>query len=337
MLNLRMTQPVLAVCLAAACTSLQAVDVLVPVGSKATLTVEYLYESAGSKRSEGMYDPYQWRVKRSASLVAELAAKAPTAMPTLQAMDAAHMAELGRRSDKHQAVAAQAAPMLADINAIMAKCGDNEACLAREAQKMGAAIQSSPQKAAAMGKTQRDVQELSKPDAPRYQAWRATAQKGSYLIDETAQISVTDPICIGKPRNRCSRNEVRQGAGEIVLPADKKKNPAAAAGLSAAELDSAKNTLTLILPMPMTGLPYTETITTDEPEGTHSTPTPKGPQARQHWLRVTAAGGMVTSEAPIKVALKGGWRSQNGEQVAMLKGEFGDAGQLTVRWRFNVQ
>ena len=64
---------------------------------------------------------------------------------------------------------------------------------------------------------------------------------------------------------------------------------------------------------------------------------PKGPQARQHWLRVTAAGGMVTSEAPITVALKGGWRSQSGEQVAMLKGEFGDAGQLTVRWRFNVK
>jgi len=37
------------------------------------------------------------------------------------------------------------------------------------------------------------------------------------------------------------------------------------------------------------------------------------------------------------VPLKGGWRSQAGEQVVALKGEFGDAGKLTVRWRFNVQ
>ena len=34
-------------------------------------------ESAGQKRSEGLYDPYEWRVKRSVStLVADLAAQA---------------------------------------------------------------------------------------------------------------------------------------------------------------------------------------------------------------------------------------------------------------------
>jgi len=103
--------------------------------SEAGLTI---YESAGKKSSEGMYDPHEWRVKRSVSLVADLAAQATTAMPTLQAIDAAQTAELKSKSDKAQAVATQMAPMMADAEKIMAKCGDDEACITREAQKMAA-------------------------------------------------------------------------------------------------------------------------------------------------------------------------------------------------------
>jgi len=77
-------------------------------------------------------------------------------------------------------------------------------------------------------------------------------------------------------------------------------------------------------------LPYTETITTDEPAGTHDTPTPKRPQQKLHRFRVNAAGS-VTHDKPLTVAFNGSWRSQAGEQVTMLKGEFGDAGKLTVR------
>ena len=83
-------------------------------------------------------------------------------------------------------------------------------------------------------------------------------------------------------------------------------------------------------------LPYTETITTDEPAGTHDTPTPKGPQQKSHLFRVSAQGSGVMSQ-PFTVPLKGGWRSQAGEQVLNLKGEFGNAGTLTVRWRFAAQ
>jgi hypothetical protein len=70
--------------------------------------------------------------------------------------------------------------------------------------------------------------------------------------------------------------------------------------------------------------------------GTHDTPTPKGPQQKLLRYRVNAAGGIM-NEKPFTVPLKGGWRSQQGEQVMNLKGEFGDAGTLTVRWRFAVQ
>lgn len=325
----------LVVMLAVMATAAYAAEAFAPAGAKATLSVDYLYESAGKKSSPGMYDPHEWRVKRSVNLVADLAAQAATEMPTVQAIDASQMAELKGKSVKAQSAATKMAPMMASVAAIMAKCGEDEACLTRETQKMGAALQGTPQMDTAMS-AKKDMQKLSKPGAPRYQAWRPTAQKGSYVIDETAHLSVTDPICTSRPRHRCTRNEVRKGSGAIVLPAKAKKDPGAAAGISAVEVDTTKNTLTVTLPVPLFPLPYTETITTDEPEGTHDTPTPKGPQAGLHQFRVNAAGGAM-HDKPLTVPLDGGWRSQSGEQVVMLKGEFGNAGKLTVRWRFNVQ
>ena len=324
----------LCACLALAGTAALAADAFAPAGAKATLSVEYLYESRGSKRSEGMYDPYEWRVKRSATLLAELTAQPATALPTLQPADAAQIAQQKSVTDKAQAAAAKIMPMMASAEAIVAKCGDDEACISRETMKMGAAMQGTPQLAAAMSANQ-DARELPKPGAARYQAWRATAQKGSYLIDETAHLSVTDPICMSHPRHRCTRDEVRKGSGEIPLPPDAKKNPLAITGLAAVEVDAGKNTLTVGLPIPLFPLPYTETITTDEPDGTHGEPAPKGPQQKLHSFRVGNAG--VTQDGAINVPLKGGWRSQSGEQVVMLKGDFGDAGKLTVRWRFTAQ
>ena len=70
-------------CLAFACTAAQANPTFAPAGTKATLTVDYLYESAGSKRSEGMYDPHEWRVKRTVSIAAELVAQAATALTSV--------------------------------------------------------------------------------------------------------------------------------------------------------------------------------------------------------------------------------------------------------------
>jgi len=65
------------------------------------------------------------------------------------------------------------------------------------------------------------------------------------------------------------------------------------------------------------GRPATETITTDEPEGTHAFATPKGPQRRQLVFR-QADGPLQT---PIfTVPLSGGWRSQSGVQTRKFSG-----------------
>ena len=163
----------------------QAADAFAAAGAKATLTVDYVYESSGSTRSEGLYDPHEWRVKRSATLVTDLAAQPATASPTMQLLDAAQTAQLKTMGDKSQAMATKMAPMMAGAEAITAKCGEDEGCISREAQKMGAAMQGTPQMATAMS-AKKEAQEAFAPGAPRYQAWRGTAQKTSYLIDETA-------------------------------------------------------------------------------------------------------------------------------------------------------
>jgi len=311
-----------------------AADDFAPAGARATLSVDYIYESAGALSSEGMYDPYEWRVKRSVNLVAEMAAQAPTALSTTQAPDAEQTAALESQAAQAQQLSTDMAPMMASVEAIMEKCGEDEDCITQETMKMGAAMSGTPEMDATM-KAGAAAKELGKPGAPRYQAWRPTAQTGTYRIDETVHISSTDPICMSLPGGRCTRDEVRTGSGAIPIPPDAKKNPNAAAGFSSVELDSSKNTLTVLLPVPLFPLPYTETITTDEPEGTHDTPTPVGPHQQLLGFRVNAKGD-VTHDQPFTVALSGNSRSQSGEEVVSLQGEFGDAGKLTVRWHFDV-
>jgi hypothetical protein len=322
---------------AGACIAAHAAD-FAPAGAKAVVSVDYVYESSGRKSSNGMYDPYEWKVRRTVSMAADLAAQPPTAMPTVQAIDSAQMAQLQGKSGKAQALATQMAPMAADIQKVMAKCGEDEACISREVQKMGMAMANDPQKMATVASAKKGAQELSRQDGPRYQAWRATAQRGTYAIDETVHISVTDPICTSKPRHRCTRDETRKGGGDVpALEQSVKGRKVPSPGVAAVEVDAVGNALALGLPVPMAMLPYTEVISTDEPEGTHDTPTAKGPQQRQRFFRVSAQGSSgFMHDKPLVVPLKGGWRSQEGDYAVQLKGDFGDTGTLRVRWRFKV-
>ncbi len=312
----------LALALAVHDPAARAAEAFAPVGAKATLSVEYQYESAGKKQDAN--DLREWRARRTVSMVADLASQSPTALPTMQALDAAQTAKLDKQTEQMGRMANEMAPLTADVEKLMAKCGDDDKCIEREAMKLGLAMAGTP-KADAVLKTGKQTAEVVKPGAPRYQAWRTTAQRGSYTIDETARSVLADPICL--PTQRCTRNEVRKGAG--ALPS----NTAVAQGVgafNAVEVDTAKKTLTIALPVPALPLPYTETITTNEPDGARDTPTPKGPQPRQLVFRTSADG----NNKPITVALKGGWRSQSGEQIIQVKG---DAGKLTVRWRFEAQ
>jgi len=299
----------------------RAADAFAPVGANAVLSVEYLYESVGRKQNNN--DLREWHFKRRLSLVADLASQSPTPVPTMQAFDAKQTAKLNKQSGQMQKLATEMAPMRADIGKIMAKCGNDEKCVEREVMKMGAAMAGTPQ-ADAMLKSGQETAAAAQPGAARYQLWYATAQKGTYAIDETAHSVIADPIC--QPSLHCTRNVVRQGSGDVPPLTATKKD----VGLFyAAEVDAEKNTLTITLPVPVLPLSYTETITTDEPNGARDTPTPKGPRPKQMIFRTSADGNK-----PFTVALKNGWHTQSGEKVVRMKG---DGGKLTVRWHFHAQ
>lgn len=307
-----------------------AADGFAAAGTKATLSVDYFYESAGRKQDR--IDLHEWRVHRSASLVATLAAQPPSPLPTMQALDAAQSAALNAKTGKGQAAAAKLAPMMASVEQIMARCGDDEACITHETSRLGSAMAGTSQLNQTLG-AKADIDAMAGQVAPRYQAWQALSQQGRYRIDETAHIVHGDPICMSLPRARCTRDERREGAGDIPLPPQAKKSPQGLPGVAAFEVDRVRQTITLVLPVPLMPLPYTETITTDEPAGTHSTPTPKGPQPRQLAMRTSAGSA---SAQPMTVPLQGSWRSQTGERVVQLAGQAGESGRLTIRWRLTA-
>ncbi len=319
------TRTLLVLCLVSLCTTSHAADAFAPVDAKATLNVEYIYESVGKKQDKN--DLREWRTRRSVSLVANLVSQAPTPLPTMQAFDAAQTEKLDMQAAQMQKMATDMAPMTANIEKVMAKCGEDEKCIEREIMRMGTSMAGTPE-ADAMLKTGKETAKAVQPGTPRYQAWIATAQSGNYVIDETAHSVLADPIC--QPTLHCTRNELRKGSGAVPSQSATAKD----VGLFyAVEVDTAKNTLTVTLPAPILPLPYTETITTDEPDGARDTPTPKGPQSKQLVFRTTADG----NNKPFTVPLKGDGHNQSGEQVVQLKGSFGDAGKLTVRWRFVSQ
>ncbi|HEX6017915.1 MAG TPA: hypothetical protein VFZ28_07430 [Burkholderiaceae bacterium] len=319
------TKPIAMLTFLAAAGSAWASDFAAP-GAKATLSVTYRFESAGKKQDK--YDLHEWTVKRHAELSAEMVAKKPAALPALQPLDGAQTAKLQQQQAQIGKAHKQMAPMMASAEAVMAKCGDDEKCLEREAMKMGAAMSGTRQLDDTL-KVGRETAAVMKPGADRYQAWEGRTQKGSYGIDERWHVVHADPICMSLPKARCTHDMTRKGGGEM----------APAAGGALAEVDT-QGTLVLQLPLPHGVLDYVETHTTDEPDGAHDVHTPKGPQKGQMPLRVAADGKSVGGR--LSVPLKGGWRSQSGEQVVSLgaggwHGAAGEPGKLVVSWRFVAQ
>lgn len=295
-----------------------------PNGAPAVLTVEYSYVANGKTQTK--YDLHEWHVRRSANLEAQLVAKPPTSLPAMHSLDAKQKADMASKQARGQAAAKDMAPMMASAEQMMAKCGEDEACLEREVRKMGAAMAGTPQLDKAK-QTASEVKSLGDTGPLRYQRFEGVSQKGRYAIDERIHMLHGDPICRALPGARCTHDVSRQGAGAVMPPPDAK--PGASPTTAMLEFDQQQNTMRLNLPAPLNVLAYTETATTDEPTGTHEVPTPKGPQPRT--LSFPKA-----QPAMLSVPLQGGWRSQRGEQRITTKGDAGEGGVLTVRWALTV-
>jgi hypothetical protein len=95
----------LSLALAGAGTTGLAADPFVPAGSKATLTVDYVFESAATQGGSTPAKPHTWRVRRNASISNILVAQAGLPLASLQNNDAA---ALGKQDELSARAAAAA-------------------------------------------------------------------------------------------------------------------------------------------------------------------------------------------------------------------------------------
>jgi len=289
-------------------------DAFAARGTKATLSVEYVYESTGKKADRN--DSHEWRVKRTVQMSADLVAQPPQALASLTEMEAGQKADIKNKQEKIKSAQQKMAPMTADIEKIMAKCGEDEACIEREVAAYGLAMGDKPE----IDSARKDAAEASRQAPPRYQMWTATLQKGTFSIDESSHIIDGDPIC---PGARCTHDQTRKGGGEIPRPPGK-PDPAAVAGPSKVEVDSAGKTMTVVFPVPLMALPYVQTLKTDDPEEKSGT--------SQGSLRFPSV-----TPTTIRVALKGNGRDESGTQETKVQGAGGEGGTLTVRWTWTAK
>jgi hypothetical protein len=295
----------------------QAAESFAPSGASGTLTVDYAFNSSGSKADRN--NSREWKIHRTVAIKAELTAGGPTPMPTLAPMDASMTADMVRRSERTQAVVKDMQPTLDEIHKIIAKCGEDDACLTRETMRFGMAADTG----ARLEKDRKSVDELTRAPVPRYQRWSAQQQSGSYTVDELVKMVYADPIC--QPSNQCRRSETRKGAGELTLPPGTDKR--AAAGFSGIEVDSIEGTFTVLLPIPLAMLSIEEIIATDSPDR-------KSEAGKRNVQVDSGLANVKPVTQPLTIALKGSARTQSGSQMLDVTDAAGNVGKLTVKWKF---
>ena len=306
---------VLALALAAFTVSAKA-QVLAPKGAKGTLTVEYTYASNG--KSSDQNDSHQWNVKRTVKLSADMVAQAAQPLSSVNEMEPGQKADMKAKQEKARSAQEKMAPLQADIQKIMEKCGEDEACMQREIQKYGMANSDSATMNSARS-AKPDIEAASKQGPARYQLWTAASQMGTYSVEESRKDVVADPACGASLH--CTTDETARGAGDVPAPPGARAGASATPGFAMAEVDAEGKTLTLVLPVPLSPLSYTKTVKSNSPD-------------RKSGTFQAVVRCPPKDLKPVRVALKGGGRNESGTEEIPIAGAGGDGGTLTVRWSF---
>lgn len=291
-------------------------------GTSLQLAVELRYESQG--RRQNKVDLFEWTGLRTATFTVPLVARQPSPLSAYKGPESGQLAKAQRAGAQAQQAAQAMAPMMAAAEQIMARCGDDEACITRETQKLGARMHGDAALSGggqAVGAALRDTA----PEAPRYQLWDAGSgqAQGRYEVDEFLHAVHSDPICMSLPKQRCTRDERRNGQGPLGWG---NKPGYGAAGVAQAEWDSRSRQLTLSLPG-LGPLPAQDSVKTDEPPGTHSSP-------GLVWLKSPELGAEAVRQAlTVTLAAPGALKGLSGEKQVAVPGADGAGGKLVLRWR----
>ncbi len=293
----------------------------VPVKAAGTLDVTYEFTSTGKRgpSDDQVLVSKVWNVKRTVTMSVRLSSDKPSGFPQLTQLTGARADQEKGRQAKVIKAGNDMAPMMASAEAILKKCGEDEACLAAEAMKMGAAM--NPNDAA---KAKKSVDAATAMPDATFQAWRGTGSTTTFSVTESRTVRDKDPICMTLAGATCTTTTTASGSGPLVLPSGGKD--ASASGLPIAEVDLATSAITFVLPLPPAPLSVSQTTKTDRPEGEG-----RGSGTARVMRKI------MPSVEPITVPCAAGCRSYSGtKSVAMIDDLSGEAGTVVVTWTFKA-
>ena len=284
---------------------------LVAPQTRGTLSVDYIYESAGQETDAQQNDKRDWRVSRKVSVVAQMMAEKHSPVAALLPATAAEKKDLADRQQRAVSGAQKASPMMSDIQKVMERCGDDEACMQREAMKLAGTMDPG-----AMRSAGEDAAAAGRPMSNSYQMWKLVAYTGTYSADEVYNNALADPDCLSAPRSQCVSQQTRKGSGPVP-PADGKASPLVAM----MEVDGPGKRLHISLPLTAGKMPITRTVTGKVPDGKTGT---FPDQLTVPWTRIKA----------VAVSIPAGLNNASGTEKIKIDGQRGESGTLLINWRF---
>ena len=188
-------------------------DAFSPPQSKATLTITYRLTGEGVDRPDSHERDVTWSVDDRYTVQVVFIAQPPMSYGSLHKLDAGESANLAGRQAAAQAAAGNMQGMMEQAQAIMEKCGDDEACIQQETIKMSQQIDPN---SAELQAAKQNMEQASIQSEMRYQAFASGPQSGTYQIVERAHEAYFDAACSLRNETPCAYETSIQGAGKLL-------------------------------------------------------------------------------------------------------------------------
>jgi hypothetical protein len=214
-----------------------------PAKGAATLTVTYELKGTGVDRPKSNEKNVTWTAENRYELKGAMTAQAPSGFAGLHKPDAAEQQREANRMAAAQSAATNMQPMMEQAQKIMETCGDDTACMQREAMKMARGIDPNSKP---MQDAKAAIGAASVMPAVRYQTFVGGKQSGTFAVKEVAHEAYFDAACSLRTEERCAFDTTVEGSGKLTDPAGATEFPSAAM----AEIDYQKGSMILTLPMP---------------------------------------------------------------------------------------
>jgi hypothetical protein len=292
-------------------------------GAKAILEVEYTFSGAYS--DSGDLGSIDWKVNRHFKATFELRAQE---LAKFGFLDQSHKLEMQPETqalgEQGQQMAENNADMMARAEAIVAECGEDEACIERKVIELSQDPSAQPglNQLSSDGQAMSDsVETWDSKSPPRYQLWKdpnnkAPKGKGNASIKESLVKKTYFPICT--EGEICTETRDRDGAQDYDMAKE------AALTMTMVEVDTAKNLISLTLPWPVVMITVNEV--TQSGAGKKSIPLGN------------AQGPVEVHTQIIGRPIKGSYRDQSGEDSFQLPGleDYNAPIDVKLRWHFKV-